>query len=151
MEPHGERGVRVVLKAPPDETTRGSEQVVGVAAATSEDRAVVVDPQKEIRKRMHHRTHVRVRLEQLLRAEVEGALQQRPVGVRLPVGVADRREEAVQFRGPWFHGTEEGMDLASQQAMEFGHRQAASASVVIVIVWLWSSQRALGVNGEISP
>jgi hypothetical protein len=27
----------------------------------------------------------------------------------------------------------------------------ASLKVVMVIVWLWSSQRALGVKGEISP
>jgi len=45
---------------------------------------------------------------------------------------------------------EESLQLSSQQAMQSSHPHC-SDKVVTVIVWLCSSQRAFGVNGEISP
>ena len=89
-----------------------------------------------------------------LGADVEGALQDPPMFVLLAVGVADGpQESAHHVEGGAASFAEKACVLFFKKAMDrAGHaRPSVSAKVVIVMVWLWSSQRPRGVRGEISP
>ena len=102
-----------------------------------------------IGKRADQRAQLAVGLQQFLRAQIERALEHRAIVVELLIGLVDGVEHRLQLGG---HAVvrEKPFQLAAQQAVQVGdpHR---SENVVTVIVWLCSSQRAFGVNGEISP
>jgi hypothetical protein len=90
-----------------------------------------------------------VALDELLRHGVERVLEHPAVVVLLVVGrVHGPEQRANVARAASLGSREVALHLAQQQAVG-GHHD--SASVVMVIVWLCSSQRALGVCGEISP
>ena len=91
-----------------------------------------------------------VGLHQLLGAEVHGALQHGPVVVELAIGGVDRVQELQAVAGHLRLAAEEAADLTGEEAVPLGHGHL-SESVVMVMVWLCSSHRASGVNGEISP
>ena len=91
-----------------------------------------------------------VGLHQLLGAQVHGALQHGPVVVELAVGGVDRVQEGHAVLGHPILAPEEAEDLPGEEAVALFHRQR-SARVVMAMVWLCSSHRASGVNGEISP
>ena len=84
----------------------------------------------------------------LLRERVHGVLQQVPVLVHLEVRPLDAREEVAPRRGVGRRalGVEAGLaQLPRQQAVHH-----ASARVVMLMVWLWSSGRPRA-SGPISP
>ena len=102
-----------------------------------------------IREGADQRAQLAVGLQQFLRAQVERALEHRAIVVELLIRLVDGVEHRLELGGDPFV-REKSFQLAAQQAVQSGdpHR---SANVVTVIVWLCSSQRAFGVNGEISP
>jgi hypothetical protein len=55
--------------------------------------AVDRDTQKEVRRRLQHRARLRIRLQELLRADLERPLQHRAVVVALAVGLVDGLEK----------------------------------------------------------
>ena len=124
-------------------------QRVGAAPAHVENRAVLIEPEQLIGERAHQQAQRRVGLQQFLRAQLERALEHGAVVVELPVGLVDRRKD-IRHAGRDAVVGEVALDLTPQQAVKVVHRYR-SVNVVTVIVWLCSSQRALAVNGEISP
>ena len=88
-------------------------------------------------------------LEQLLGGQVQALFEHPAIRIELPIGVVDRPQEAR-----WFFGEGDGLirkppELPFQQAVQRIHYR--SERVVMVMVWLCSSQRADGLKGEISP
>jgi len=126
-----------------------SPRVLRRRALDVEDGAAGVEPQDVIGERADERPQLAVGLQQLLRAEVERSLQHGAIVVELLVRLIDRREHRLELRRHARLG-EVALQLPAQQAVQLGHRQR-SDSVVTVMVWLCSSQRAFCVNGEISP
>ena len=119
------------------------------APLTSRIDAARIEPEDVIGKRADQRAQLAVGLQQLLRAEVERALEHRAIVVELLVGLVDGGEHRLELRRHAIVG-KVAFQLAAQQAVQLGHRHR-SERVVTVMVWLCSSQRAFGVNGEISP
>ena len=113
-----------------------------------QDHALLVEPENLVGKRADQRPQLGAGLQQFLRAQLERSLEHGAIVVELPVGLVhrlDHRRERGGNRCFW----KDALQLAAQQTMKVAHHQR-SGRVVTVIVWLWSSHRALGVNGEIS-
>ena len=124
-------------------------RLFGRRALDVDDRAVGAKPDDVIGKGADQRAQLAVGLQQFLRAQVERALEHRAIVVELLVGLVDGVEHRLQLGRARLVG-KIALQLAAQQAVQVGDPQR-SANVVTVIVWLCSSQRAFGVNGEISP
>ena len=124
----------------------GAGQLSQVAV---ENHVVAVDPEEHVRQQREDGAQVAVCLQQFLRAQVERALEHFTVRIRLLVGVAHHVEQGAPLRGDGPFALEME-NLAQQQAVPLPVAHA-SLRVVMVMVWLWRSQRAPGVSGEISP
>jgi hypothetical protein len=171
-------GLRVELADPGDEILRTGELIENVgesplvlavtehllgdlphlreAAVERGDPAAAVDHEEAVGRGLESGLEERERLpeggvglHQLLRAEIHRALEHRAVVVRLPVGGVDGGEERPELLRHRLRAAEAAPELAFEKAVAAAHHR--SASVVMVIVWLCSSHRALGVKGEISP
>ena len=75
-------------------------------------------------------------------------LQQLTVLIGFVVRSIDECKKLLQIRGRALDRAVAPLQLPGE---EFVHSLSASVRVVIVMVWLCSSQRADGANGEISP
>ena len=79
--------------------------------------AVDRDAQKEVRRRLQHRARLRVRLQELLRADLERPLQHRAVFVALPVGLVDRLEKTRPRPRDLIDRPEVALDLPAQEGV----------------------------------
>ena len=134
-----------------DELLRRHREICARAAPHVEDASVGRHPDVEVGRGIEHGAQLGVGLHQLVGAEIERPLQHGAVLVELAIGAVDGIDEGPELRvGGRSLAAEMLSDLAPEQAVQPRAHQT-SVNVVIVIVWLWRSQRAPGVNGDISP
>jgi|GEM_PF-3945874 len=93
---------------------------------------------------------VGVELHELTGAEVHGVFEHRAVRIELAIRAVHRLQKAAPLGGRRKILAEALLELSPEQIVHLLHAHT-SESVVIVIVWLWSSLRTPGLKGDISP